>query len=87
VSATTLSRNQHVALLVLMGAMLVGILLAAGIYLSEFWFWVVWAVLGLGGWSNRYYNQRKTPGWALVPSAIFGAAAMIYYFDKLISEA
>ena len=85
-SQTTLSRNQHAVLLALMGAMLVGILLAAGIYLSEFWFWVVWAVLGLGGWSNRYYNQRKTPGWALVPSGVMGGVAFLYYFDQILSE-
>jgi hypothetical protein len=81
-----LSKHEHVILLVLMGAVLIGILLAAGIYLPEFWFWVVWVILGLGGWSNRYYDRRKTPAWAIIPAGVFGAAAMLYYMDKFIME-
>jgi len=83
---TGLTKNQHAAMLALMGITLVAVLLLAGIYLSEFWFWVIWAVLGLGGWSHSYYSRRKTPGWAIMLAAIFGAAAMLYYLDKFIRE-
>ena len=81
-----LTRKQHVALLVLMGLFLLAIIVLAGLFLSEFWFWTVWIVLGLGGWSFRYYIQRKTPGWAIIPSAVLGASAMLYYLDRVIAE-
>jgi len=82
----SLTKNQHGAILILMGIMLAVILLVAGISLPEFWFWVVWVIIGLGGWSHRYYFGHKTNFWVIIPSAILGGAAMLYHLDRMITE-
>ncbi len=81
----TLTKNQHVLILVLLGLALCAFLLIISVYLNEFWFGVAWVVLGLGGWSFQF-ERKKTPIWAIVPSAILGAAAMIHYLGQFISE-
>jgi len=83
---TTITKNQHAMILTLLGIMLVAILLLAGIYLSELWFGVTWVALGLGGWSFSYYTRRKAPGWEIIPAAILGGAAMVYYINQFIRE-
>jgi len=81
-----LTKNQHAAILILQGALLVVTLLLAGIYLPAFWFGVIWVVLGLGGWSFSYYIRLMAPGWEIVPAVILGPVAMLYYLDQFIRE-
>jgi hypothetical protein len=85
VQEAELTRKQHAFLLALMAVLIVSIFLAAGIYLPGFWFGVVWIIFGLGGWSFRF-EQKKSSGWAIVPSAILGGAAMLYHLNKVIVE-